>query len=58
MSTYGAPSGLTEQEKSLACYLAVQSLAQNRGISEEEASDLLDEAAGRGEMRLVGDEQG
>jgi hypothetical protein len=56
-ATFGAPSGLTDRERSLLCYLAVRSVAENLGISEEEAADHLDEGARREMVHIRGDQQ-
>ncbi len=56
-AAYGPPSGLTDAERSLLVYLAVQSAAANFGIGEQDAADLLDAAAARGEMRIRGDQR-
>jgi len=56
-ATYGPPSGLTDRERSLLVYLAVKSVAENRHCSEQAAADLLDDAAGRGDMHIRGDQR-
>jgi hypothetical protein len=53
---WGSPSGLTDRERSLLCYLAIKSVCENFGISEEEAADHLDEALGRKMVHIVGDQ--
>jgi hypothetical protein len=54
---WGSPSGLTDRERSLLCYLAVRSVAENFGISEEEAADHLDEGARREMVHIRGDQR-
>jgi hypothetical protein len=48
---------LSEREKSLLSYLAVQAVAAQTGHTEEEASDALDELAGRGLAAIYWDDQ-
>ena len=56
-ATYGSPSGLTERERMLLIRLAVKSLADNFGETEETAAAALDVAADRGMVRIVGDQR-
>jgi hypothetical protein len=54
---WGSPSGLTDRERSLLCYLAVRSVAENFGITEEEAADHLDEGGRREMVHIRGDQR-
>jgi hypothetical protein len=54
---WGSPSGLTDRERSLLCYLAIRSVVENFGISEQEAADHLDEGARREMVHIRGDQQ-
>ena len=54
---WGSPSGLTDRERSLLCYLAVRSVAHNFEMSEQEAADHLDEGARRDMVHIRGDQQ-
>jgi len=56
-ATFGPPSGLTDRERSLLCYLAVRSVVENFGITEREAADHLDEGARREMLHIRGDQQ-
>ena len=52
----GSPSGLTDDERSLLTYLAVRHVMRELVIDEQEAADLLDGYAERGDpCRFVGD---
>lgn len=56
-ATYGSPSGLTEQERMVLIRLAIKSLADNFGETEQAAADALDEAAARGMVTIEGDQR-
>jgi hypothetical protein len=55
--TWGAPSGLTEQERLVLIRLAVRSIADNFEMSEEEAAAALDVAAEREMVHIRGDQR-
>ncbi len=48
---------LTERQRSLLCWLAIRVLVDQIGCTEETAAEALDELAGRGEVRLRGDDR-
>lgn len=56
-AAYGYPSGLTERERFVLIRLAVRSLADNFGETEEIAAGALDVAAGRGMVAIRGDQR-
>jgi hypothetical protein len=56
-AAYGWPSGLTDRERMVLIRLAVKSLADNFGETEQAAADALDVAAGRGMVHIRGDQR-
>jgi hypothetical protein len=56
-TAYGSPSGLTDRERQVLIRLAVRSLADNFGETEEIAAGALDVAAGRGMVHIRGDQR-
>jgi hypothetical protein len=48
---------LTERQRSLLCWLAIQTVAGQLGCTAEAASDALDDMADRGEIVLRGDDR-
>ena len=56
-AAYGYPSGLTERERQVLIRLAVRSLADNFGGTEQAAAGALDVAAGRGMVAIRGDQR-
>jgi hypothetical protein len=56
-SAMGPPSRLTDDERSLLTYLALRRVADDLAISDQEAADLLDGYADRGDpCQFVGDQ--
>ena len=53
-SASGSPSGLTDRERSLLLWLAVQNLCRQTGADEQTAADALDHFAARGESVIEG----
>lgn len=54
-SATGSPSGLTDRERSLLLWLAVQNLVRQFGCTEQDAADALDHFGDRGEVTIEGD---
>jgi hypothetical protein len=54
---WGAPSGLTDDERLILIRLAVHSVAENFDMSEQEAADALDVAAAREMVHIRGDQR-
>ena len=52
---HGSPSGLTDRERSLLCYLAVRTIASQTGADEQTAADALDQLAAEGRVAISGD---
>jgi hypothetical protein len=55
--THGSPSGLSDDERSLLCWLAVQNLVRQFGCDEQTAADALDVFTERGEVTIEGDQR-
>lgn len=48
---------LTERQRSLLCWLAIRTVVDQTGCTEQTAADALDWAAERGEIVLLGDDR-
>jgi hypothetical protein len=58
VSAMGHPSRLTDEERSLLTYLALRHVADELAISDQEAADMLDGFADRGDpCQFVGDQR-
>jgi|Tabmets5t2r1_1033131.scaffolds.fasta_scaffold96600_1 hypothetical protein len=53
----GSPSGLTDRERSLLCYLAIRSVVHDFGMPEDHVADMLDEGARRDMVHIRGDQE-
>jgi hypothetical protein len=51
----GVPSRLSDRERSLLLRLAIENLVRQTSATEQEAADVLDEFAERGEVTIEGD---
>jgi hypothetical protein len=51
----GAPSGLSDQERSLLMRLAIYNLERQTGCAPEQAAEALDHFTERGEVTIEGD---
>jgi len=54
---WGSPSGLTDRERSLLCYLAIRSVVHNFGMPEDHVAEMLDEGARRDMVHIRGDQE-